>query len=730
MKVQTKISLLLVAVVATFLSGLFALRAYEGFKFRHIAEERFRERNVSFDEFLQYHGQPLETLARDFTTWDQMVAAIASGDAPWFRDNLSSAVLESFHANAAWVLGPEGAPVFALNNLNAGETLEALGLPRAALGQIFASAKLVHFFLETPQGLLELRGGSIHPSRDAARETPARGYFFAGRLWSQPALREMSLFTGNEVTLVRPAPRVGANSNNERNGLIAFSRVLRGWDGQPLAELVVRNESPIVRALNRSSERLLAALVGFSVALLFLLALALVLWVSRPLRRTMESLQRNDPRPIARLAGQRSEFGALARTIQKFFEQRDNLVREMEERRAAEEALRQSEEERRHAQKMEAIGRLAGGVAHDFNNLLTAIIGYAELVRGRSGHDPVVRQHADLILKAGEQAAGVTRQLLAFSRKQILQPRVIDLNQLVREMEKLLRRVIGERFELRTETAACEGRVLADPTQLGQVLMNLGVNARDAMGDAGCITIRTANVRLDAAAARAISKSLAAGDYVEFSVADSGAGMDAETRAHLFEPFFTTKGPGKGTGLGLATVYGIVRQSGGGITVESAPGAGSTFRVFLPQESAPVEETRALTPSSQRGQHFETILVAEDEEIVRELVCAVLEEEGYTVLCAPDAAGALRAARAYEGKISLLVTDVIMPQTNGPELAALLAAERPEMKVLFVSGYSDTEFAHDQTLEERTELLQKPFTPETLARKVREVIEEHQHVAV
>jgi two-component system, cell cycle sensor histidine kinase and response regulator CckA len=394
----------------------------------------------------------------------------------------------------------------------------------------------------------------------------------------------------------------------------------------------------------------------------------------------------------------------------------------MEERRFTEEALRKSEEELRHSQKLEAVGRLAGGVAHDFNNLLTAIVGYAELLANRGAADPVIQQQAGHISKAGEQATTLTRQLLAFSRKQLLQPRVIDLNTLVVDMEALLRRVIGERFDLKTQPEASDGRVMADPNQLEQVILNLGVNARDAMPTGGTLVIRTSNVQLDEMAAPQISASLEPGDYVVLSVTDTGAGMDEETKSRIFEPFFTTKGPGKGTGLGLATVYGIVRQSGGGISVESKLGRGTTFRIYLPQETAPLADTRPLPRLPARAHESETILVVEDEEIVRELVCEVLEGHGYKVICAADGRQALEMAAKFEAPIHLLITDVIMPHMNGQELAIELSRVRPDMKVLYVSGYSDNDISDHGVLDPDVELLQKPFTPHTLLERMREVM--------
>jgi CheY-like chemotaxis protein len=302
---------------------------------------------------------------------------------------------------------------------------------------------------------------------------------------------------------------------------------------------------------------------------------------------------------------------------------------------------------------------------------------------------------------------------------------VVDLNELVVDMEKLLRRVIGERFDLQTQPHARDGRVRADPSQIEQVVLNLGVNARDAMPTGGRLIIATENLTLNEQQARQIATSLPAGEYVALSVTDTGTGMDEETKSRIFEPFFTTKGPGKGTGLGLATVYGIVRQSGGGIRVKSEPGKGSTFTIYLPLEIAPIDYVKGPPAPMEQSRNFETVLIAEDEEIVRELVCDVLTEQGYNVLCACNGVEAIELARSYDGKIHLLVTDVIMPQMNGHELAEQLRELRPETKVLYVSGYSNNEIGDHGALDPRYELLQKPFTPQTLARKIRDVIQDH-----
>jgi signal transduction histidine kinase/CheY-like chemotaxis protein len=723
MKVQTKITLLIVLVVVIFMAGVWAVRAYDRIKFRDIAKERLEERTNSFKAFLKINGEPLRTFVEDNAYLDQMVQAIEKNDKKWFEEDVNTQTVGSSYANATWIYNADGKKVHDVNNINATD-LPEIPIPHAAFSQLFAGSPWAHFFVQIPQGIMEIRAATVHGSKDLGRQTPQHGFFFAGRLWDTKTVQDMSTFSSNYVRLVPAGERAPEIRNDQQEGVIGFSQSLPGWDGKPVAQLTIRNESPVVQQLNRSSNRLLLWLCLFAVVLLLLISSFLVRWVSRPLRLIMASLKRNDPKPIEGISRDNSEFGELARTIQKFFDQRDNLIREIEERRLTKEALCKSEEELRHSQKMEAVGRLAGGVAHDFNNLLTAIIGYAELISTRVTSNTLAKQNADLIGKAGQQAAALTRQLLAFSRKQILQPKVIDLNALVMEMEKLLRRVIGERFDLQSYPDAEVGRVRADPSQIEQVVLNLGVNARDAMPTGGKLIIRTENVRLDKTTAPQISASLVAGNYVMLSVTDNGAGMDEETKSHIFEPFFTTKGPGKGTGLGLATVYGIVRQTGGGISVETEPGKGSTFRIYLPLVTAPLDFTKTITAPVEKSDNFETVLVVEDEEIVRELVCDVLTEEGYNVICAADGLEALKVAGNFDGTIHLLVTDVIMPHMNGHELVGKLSSVRPEMKVLYVSGYSDNDIGDHGVLDPRFELLQKPFTPQTLARKIRDVIHE------
>jgi PAS domain S-box-containing protein len=392
------------------------------------------------------------------------------------------------------------------------------------------------------------------------------------------------------------------------------------------------------------------------------------------------------------------------------------FVEDITEHRALEEQFRQ-------AQKMESIGRLAGGMAHDFNNLLTVIMGYTDLMLRQLAQDAPLRASIEQVRKAGERAAALTRQLLAFSRKQVLQPAVLDLNLVITDSAKMLRRLIGEDMTLITALAPTLSSVKADPGQIEQVLMNLVVNARDAMPQGGKLIIETANVVLDEDYARR-HVSVHPGAYVLLAVSDTGCGMNAETMSHIFEPFFTTKKQGQeGTGLGLSTVYGIVKQSGGHIWVYSEPDHGTTLKIYLPAVAEPAAREKDHARSSESPYGSETILVVEDEESVRELACEALRIHHYCVLEAANGREALLLCEQHKGPIHLLVTDVVLPHMSGRELVDQLACSRPEMQVLYTSGYTDSAMVHHGLLSISTNFLQQPFTVDALARKVREVLD-------
>jgi two-component system, cell cycle sensor histidine kinase and response regulator CckA len=378
----------------------------------------------------------------------------------------------------------------------------------------------------------------------------------------------------------------------------------------------------------------------------------------------------------------------------------------------------------RQAQKMEAVGRLAGGIAHDFNNLMAVILGYTEVLIARTDATPAQRAKLAHILKASERAASLTRQLLAFSRKQVLEPKLLDLNAVVRDFVQMIGRLIGEDIVVDVEPDSDLGKVHADPGQVEQVILNIALNARDAMPAGGRLTFETANVNVDEAAARA-HPDARPGAYVRLTVRDTGGGMDAATLSKIFEPFFTTKGPEKGTGLGLATVYGIVAQSGGHVAVESALGRGTTFHVYLPRVppsgSSPVEI--AARPAPSADPHPVTILVVDDDAALRALAEEMLAGNGYGVVVAASGEEALVVVERHGGMVDVLMTELVMPGMGGPALAERLLIRHPRMKVLFMSGYSDGTISHDGVLDPGVILLSKPFSEKALLQKVREALD-------
>ena len=534
-------------------------------------------------------------------------------------------------------------------------------------------------------------GAPVASTLNPALQTELSGQNRARQRGSSGAIREIQL--GSELYLAQT--------------------VTLSLEGNPDVSLTVLKSVDKATLFLGGLNRVLIGVGLFSVVL----GSTLVFWISHTYTKPLATLvagvralgQGDFSYPLEARRGDE-----VSEVTDAFVRMRTNLENTQQEQRQLEERLRQ-------AHKMEAVGRLAGGVAHDFNNLLTIIRGNTDLLKDREGSDAFHQKCLDQIQKAAGRAVSMTRQLLAFSRMQVLQPRVLDLNNTVAEMGKMLPRLIGEHIEYSFTPEANLFAVKADPGQIEQVILNLAANARDAMPRGGTLTVRTANASLNEVDA-ARRPPIVPGRYALLSVSDTGHGMDEATKSHIFEPFFTTKELGKGTGLGLATVYGVVKQSGGYIWVDSTPGAGTTFEIYLPQAagkaSGPEPEEKAS--ASHRGS--ETVLVVEDEAGVRELACQFLRVKGYTVLEASGGGEALEVAGRHEGAIHLLLSDMVMPKMSGGELASRLRVVRPEIRVAFMSGYS--EFSRGDLGKDFPEapMLQKPFSPATLVEIVREAL--------
>ena len=726
MSVRTRILLSLLLVSAVFAAALYFVRQDQAEYFREVVETRERDWRHSVALFLDRQQKPAAITVLDLATDLKVVAALEYADREQLAAALDDKTLKSRGLHAVWFYRPDGSLLYAHALATAAQALDGQPLPGVEGAALTARERDPHFHLELPGApaagtvgrFIEIRGTPVLAKVGQADGSPrVLGTFFAGCLLDRQEVAEMPLLHPDDhiellSALVRPPA--------ETPHTMTYAAPLRDWNRRVIGQLVVWNNSRELAELEARGEWHLIALVGAALALFGVLFATLSRAIVRPVRLMIKGLDDGELASLEPLATEKSELGRLAELIRDHFQQSAALVLEMNRRAEAQEALIASDEMLRHSQKLEAVGRLAGGVAHDFNNLLTAIIGYAGLLQTRFENDPAAREEASLIEQAGEQAAGLTRQLLAFSRKQHLQPRLIDLNAVICNLQRLLQRIIGEHIEISAEPRSTAGCVLADPGQIEQVIVNLGVNARDAMPRGGRLIIRTVDAALTGPSPEL---DLPAGRYVAIEVTDTGEGMDAETKSRIFEPFFTTKGSGKGTGLGLATVYGIVKQSGGAIAVESERGHGTTFRIYLPHaEGAPEVAASAPIPAA-KSVTAETVLVVEDEEIVRELVCEVLRAEGYRVSGTDRGSEALRLVREELGAVDLLISDVIMPEMNGSVVARQVRELSPSAKVLFVSGYSESDMA-DQGLEALDfEVLQKPFTPGTLARKVREVLD-------
>jgi signal transduction histidine kinase/CheY-like chemotaxis protein len=722
-RIHTKFMLLLIAVSALFLLSLWLTKISNERQMSLLSRELAEFGTQNFDQILALKGEAVETFSRDYTYWDEMVDFVGTADATWAGQNIDTG-LETFHVDQVWVYGLSNALVYSVRqtaeaDLVKGELLDA---PEGGLAKFFPGEnRFCHFFMRTAAGLMEIRGATIHPTADAERRTAPRGYFLVGRLWNEAYLAEISSYLRHGAIELSESGRVEGAREFSRfeDGAVHMIRLLPGWDGKPVARMDARFAVEFMKPLERIQAQYFYFHLVFSAALLLILFAAIFFWVTKPIGRLSDALVESSPAPLKPIEKERTELGQLARLIRQFFEQKEELVRQFEERKRMEQQLVQ-------LQKMESIGRLAGGIAHDFNNILTIILGYTELRLEQLPPDDPVRRDLEEIHASARRAADLTQQLLAFSRRQLISMAPVDLAQLLRGTAAMLRRLIGEHIEIITELAPDAGLVNIDAVQFEHVIINITVNARDAMPAGGTFTIRASRATLGADFFRGEAEARP-GEYALLSFTDTGVGMTDEVKAHLFEPFFTTKERGRGTGLGLATSYGIVKQMGGFIKAEGTPGKGSTFRIYLPLVSeaaaASARETKSAPVPAAKG--TETVLLVEDELPVRQLASRILREKGYRVLEARDGEEGLAVAGENRGRrIDLLLTDVVMPRMSGKELARQIKASFPDIKVIFMSGYIGDAASQSGLLEEGTQFIPKPFPPQALQTKVREVLDQ------
>lgn len=720
MQVYKKVSLVLVAITVLLLLTFVLL----GLSARHETESLFRQRSEETESLIRnlvdLKGEAMKTLAYDYTYWDEMVDFTQNSDPEWAAQNIDEG-MTTYSTDAAWVYRLDFSLVYSKSAQDF-EDFKQIPLAREHLENLFQRGnRFEHFFINTPHGLLEIRGATIHPTADPERKTSPQGYFLVGKLWDRAWLENLSQLTFSNIQLIpasENAPEDASSKNNFAKSDIHFFTDLKSVGGQVLAQLEVIKTSPFIEQMRNEERFQFKAIMMLLTVLLLTAVFLLQLWVSRPLSLIEKALKHQNPKPLVKLSKEQTEFGAISLMIQDFFIQKAELIRQIKERTQLEATLVES-------QKMEALGKMAGAIAHDFNNQLTAIRGFCELLVSEIDPKNSQGNYLEEIQKATNRSIEFTSQLLSFSRHHLVVKEPLDLNQLIQQNNALLRHTLGEQIQLELSLHPKLGRVEASVTQLEQVMMNLIINARDAMPSGGTVRIKTLNVEL--AKEDSLSNhysGVPAGAYIELNIEDQGVGMSEEVKKHLFEPFFTTKERGKGTGLGLATAYSMIKQHDGYITVMSRPGQGTSVKVLLPQcVQMPVVEKPAQTLSPPPRGGNEVILLAEDEDAVRAVASAMLRKQGYQVLESSHGTAALEAAAKHSGEIHLLLSDVVMPGMNGKELFHKLQAGRPKIKVIFMSGYTSAALTQESFAEPGMNFLQKPFHSVQLLSKIRQVLD-------
>lgn len=844
---QNKIIILVTLIALVMIVGLYSLRQSEKNKIDTLMLDRQEEYAVLLDKVIDFKSNSLQTLAYDYTFWDEMVDFVKSGDKKWANQIIVTG-LPTYNADFAWVYRIDFSLVYSTNRLDT-QYLPGLPFTENILTQIVSKDHLYHFFILTDVGLIEISGASIHPSADVERKTPSQGYFFVGRLWTDIYLNELSSFAGSNIHLL-PIGEDYLHKKEEESKKFVVSniKVLYGWDGLPVINVCATNEALIAKVLDARADTQFKINILFSIVIIISISIILFRLVNRPLNIISQSLTTGNPNYIKDLQKEKTEFGKLANLITEFFIQKEKLVNEVSERKKveaalrqsetklreivehstnlfyshspdhvltyvspqsrsffdcepeealirwtefvtdnpinqegyirtqlaietgfrqqpyklelvskkgrkiwvevhespvlvngktvaivgsltnitekkiAEEALKRSEERIRQSQKMESIGTLAGGIAHDFNNLLAIIMGHASLLEMTKDKPQKVIQSAEVIKKAVDRGAGLVNQILTFARKTDIRMESVNLRNVIEDLVNLLQQTFSKTIKINTELGKNIPQITADYNQIHQALLNISVNARDAMPHGGTLSFTIEVV--DKKELKHLFSEASEQHYVCVSIKDTGCGIDEQTRKRIFEPFFTTKEFGKGTGLGLATVYGIMHGHRGFIDVDSKIGIGTTFHLYFPlnpEETEIDRQTQEAQVEIKGG--TETLLVVEDEEMLLELLTEILVSKGYNVLSARDGLEGINVYAAHKDEITLILTDMGLPKLNGFDMFMKLKKINPDILAIFASGFLEPNMISEAYRAGAKEFVQKPYEPNNVLKKIRTVID-------
>lgn len=846
-KIQNKIIILLTLLSLIMIVGLYLLRTSDENKIKMLLSERQREYAILLDKVIDLKSKGLQTLAFEYTYWDEMVDFVKSGNKKWADATIVNA-LPTYNAQAVWVYKQNLSLMYSANSLNATNLLDSW-ITKDVLKQIVSKASFYHFFILTDYGLMEISGASIHPGVDIERKTPQQGYFFVGRLWTDTYLDELSSFLGSNVHLL-PLGDDSLHKKEEESKefVVKNVKVLNGWDGSPIINVCSINEATIAKVLGVQTDTQFTISIIFLIVIIFSISFILFLLVNRPLNIISQSLATSDPNIIKDLQNEKNEFGNLANLVADFFNQKEKLINEISERtkveealrqsekklreivehstnlfyshtpdhvltyvspqsrtffdcepeeaivkwtefvtdnpinqegyimtqraietgrtqlqyelellskkgrkiwvevhespvvvngrtvaivgsltnitekKIAEEALKQSEERIRQSQKMESIGTLAGGVAHDFNNLLAIIMGHASLLEMIKDKPQKVIQSAEVIKKAVDRGAGLVNQILTFARKTDIRMESVNVKNVIQDLVNLLQQTFSKTIKIVTEFGKNIPPITADHNQIHQALLNISVNARDAMPHGGTLSFTT-NV-VNKKELKHFFSEASELLYVCVSIKDTGSGIDEQTRKRIYEPFFTTKDFGKGTGLGLATVYGIMHGHRGFIDVDSKIDIGTTFHLYFPlnPEETKIERRTQETEVEIKG-GTETLLVVEDEEMLLELLTKILVGKGYNVLSARDGLEGIDVYAAHKDEITLILTDMGLPKLSGFDMFMKLKKINPDILAIFASGFLEPSMISEAYKAGAKEFVQKPYEPNNVLKKIRTVID-------